>query len=157
MSISQLFQPNQYTLYGNFQASASGTVEDELVLQYATTNLDPTYAFNKVSYSVFGKCVSFQAIIKLSTKGAGNGEVSITLPDSMPQAYVDVDNPQICQLVCVPAGPDGYKDWWGEFDIDRKIYLWRRDDVEDGPIDILDATEVAPTTMIKLAGVYFTE
>lgn len=157
MSISQLFQPNQYTLYGNFQASASGTVEDELVLQYATTNLDPTYTFNKVSYSVFGKCVSFQLTIELLTKGAGSGEVFVILPESMPQAYVDVDNPQICQLVCVPVDGGSYKDWWGEFDFNRKIYLWRRDDTTEGTIDILDATEVAQTSTIKMSGVYFTE
>jgi len=157
MSISQLFQPNQYTLYGNFQASISGTEEDALLVQYGTTQtVDPTYAFNKVSYTVFGNCVSFQATIELLTKGAGSGEVSVKLPDSMPQAYVDVDNPQMCQLFFEPVSPNDYKEWWGEFVLDRKINLWRRND-GTGAIDILDFSEVTPTSPIKLAGVYFIE
>ncbi len=155
MSISQLFQPNSYNIYGNFQASQSGTEEDELEVVYSTTTVDPSYAFNKVSYSVFGNCVSFQATIKLLNKGVGNGEVSVLLPDIMPQAYVDIDNPQICQLLFQPVSPNDYKEWWGEFNIDNKINLWRRSS-SDGSIDILDITEVKNDSIIRLTGVYFT-
>jgi len=158
MSISQLLQPNQYTLYGNFQASISGTEEDALLVLYGTTQtVNPTYAYNKVSYSVFGSCVSFQATIELLTRGAGSGEVSVKLPDSMPQAYWNLDNPQMCQLFFEPASPGDYKEWWGEFVDSRKINLWRRQNDAGGTIDILDFSEVTDTSPIKLTGVYFTQ
>jgi hypothetical protein len=163
MSISQLFQPNAYNIYGNniygnFQASISGTEEDALEVLYSNTVFSPpTYTYNKVSYSVFGNCVSFQATIEILLKGnADDGDVSVKLPDTMPQAYVDVANPQICQLVLEPLNPGNYKDWWGEFNLDREIDLWRRSAVAGGPIDILAYSELKDGSTIKLTGVYFT-
>jgi hypothetical protein len=147
MSISQLLQPNSYDLYGNFKASKSGTLDDELTVVYATTTVPPTYTINKISYSVFDNIVMFQASIILLSRGAGSGEVAIVLPDSIPQAIVD-GSLQICQLIVEVESPEDYSSFWGELNADRTINLWK---FQQGfNPDILDFTE------IKVTGLYFT-
>lgn len=153
MSISQLLQPNSYDLYGNFKASKSGTLDDELTVVYATTTVPPTYTINKISYSVFDNIVMFQVSITLSSRGAGSGEVAIVMPDIIPQAIVD-GSLQICQLIVEVETPEDYSSFWGELNADRTINLWK---FQQGfNPDILDFTEIKDASTFRISGLYFT-
>jgi len=158
MSISQILQPNQYTIHGNLNPTQSGTIEDEgrLIFQFAGTTL-PIYETRRYYYSVVGNCVTFQALIEIQNKGNGAGSLKWDLPEAFPQGAAIGGEPkqQLGLSIFGQADPLKFKTLYAFIDTGKEISLRGRR-ANDGIDENISDNDINVASTIIIFGSYFT-
>lgn len=158
MSISQLLQPNPYTVYGNLSPTQSGNILFGANLIFATPGgTPPVYDDNRTFYNVVGNCVTFQSYASVTTKGNGTGALSWQLPSIIPQGFDSTTEPsQMVELTIFGlVDKDEFLDVYCFMGTDNKFSLNGRRSADGEVVAITDA-DVINGFILVIRGSYFT-
>jgi len=156
MSISQLLQPNSYSLYGKFIPKENDILNNEGYLFFFTppTTQDPVYNIRRSYYTVIGSCVLFQIQIQITTVGDGNGFMFWQLPQEFPQSDIQPLT-QIIELnIFGLSDKDKYLDIFGEMVADKVIRLSGRLN-STGIVENMIRNDLLDNAVINIRGHYF--